>query len=101
MRSSCPGCADKDLSFAFSEFVICCVHPVSLRRGVARDRHDTRGGEAMAAEVPQRGETCADERQLADVKSQRPGTPMLVSALMRKHHAPWWPTSPAHQGDCV
>jgi hypothetical protein len=24
---------------------------------------------------------------------------MLVSALMRKHHAQWWPTSPAHQGD--
>jgi len=38
----------------------------------------------MAAEVPQRGETCADERQLADVKSQRPDTPMLVSCAMRE-----------------
>jgi len=33
------------------------------------------------------------------VKSRGPDTPMLVSALMRKHHAQWWPTSPAHQGD--
>jgi len=55
----------------------------------------------MAAMVPQRVFGYADERQLADVKSQRPDTPMLVSALMRKHHALWWPTSPVHQGDCV
>ncbi len=55
----------------------------------------------MAAFVPQRVFGRADERHGVDVKSQGPDTPMLVSALMRKHHAPWWPTSPAHQGDCV
>jgi hypothetical protein len=56
----------------------------------------------MAAEVPQRGEIRADERQLADVKSQRPDTPMLVSCAMRESALSlWWPTSPAHQGDCV
>ncbi|WP_315778032.1 hypothetical protein [Bradyrhizobium sp. SZCCHNR1053] len=33
----------------------------------------------MAATKPQRIFGCADERQLADVKSQRPDTPMLVS----------------------
>ncbi len=32
----------------------------------------------MAAEMPQRGEACADERQLADVKACGPGTPTLV-----------------------
>jgi len=80
MRSSCPGCADKDLSFAFSEFVICCVHPASLRRGVARDRHDTRGGEAMAAKCRSVSFGCADERHDVDVKSQRADTPMLVSS---------------------
>ena len=55
----------------------------------------------MAATVPQRVFGYADERQLADVKSQRPDTPMLVSRAMRKHCRAWWPTSPAHQGDCV
>jgi len=39
--------------------------------------------------LPQRVFGRADERQCADVKSQRPDTPMLVSALMRKHHATW------------
>jgi hypothetical protein len=43
----------------------------------------------------------ADEGSLADVKSQRPDTPMLVSRAMRKHCREWWPESPAHQGDCV
>jgi len=51
--------------------------------------------------LPQRAFGCADERQLADVKSQRPDTPMLVSRAVRKHSREWWPTSPAHQGDCV
>ncbi len=44
----------------------------------------------------------ADERYLADVKSQRPDTPTLVSpAQCASMVAAWWPTSPAHQGDCV
>ncbi|CCD92233.1 hypothetical protein BRAO375_1930079 [Bradyrhizobium sp. ORS 375] len=48
------------------------------------------------------GNEGADERLLADVKSQRPDTPMLVSpARCASIVAPWWPTSPAHQGDCV
>jgi hypothetical protein len=33
------------------------------------------------------------------VKSRGPDTPTLVSALMRKHHALRWPTSPAHRGE--
>ncbi|WP_315771848.1 MULTISPECIES: hypothetical protein [unclassified Bradyrhizobium] len=37
----------------------------------------------MAATKPQRIFGCADERQLADVKSQRPDTPMLVSSMTR------------------
>ncbi len=32
----------------------------------------------MAAEMPQRGETRADERQLADVKACGPGAPKLA-----------------------
>ncbi|MDU6377919.1 MAG: hypothetical protein E6575_28185 [Bradyrhizobium sp.] len=32
----------------------------------------------MAADVPQRGETRADERQVADVKACDPGAPMLA-----------------------
>ncbi len=47
-------------------------------RGVARDRHDTRGGDAVAARVRASSREHADERSLADVKSQRPDTPMLV-----------------------
>ncbi len=36
----------------------------------------------------------ADERSLADVKSQRPDTPKLVSSAMRASAlSPWWPTS--------
>jgi hypothetical protein len=33
------------------------------------------------------------------VKSRGPDTPMLVSALMRKHHAPRWPKSPVRRGE--
>ncbi|CCE03459.1 hypothetical protein BRAS3809_750004 [Bradyrhizobium sp. STM 3809] len=39
---------------------------------------------------------------VADVKSQRPDTPKLVSpAQCASIVTAWWPTSPAHQGDCV
>jgi hypothetical protein len=41
-------------SFIFSEIVLYSAHPAPSRRGVARDRHDTRGGDAMAAFVLQR-----------------------------------------------
>jgi hypothetical protein len=37
----------------------------------------------MAALVPQHAFGCADERQRADVKSQGPDTPTLVSSAMR------------------
>jgi hypothetical protein len=40
----------------------------------------------MAAEVPQRGETCADERCFADVKACGPGAPRL--ALNRRAMIP-------------
>src|SRR4051794_8316823 len=53
------------------------------RRGVARDRHDTRGGERWPPGCRQRVFGRADERQRADVKSQRADTPMLVSRAMR------------------
>ena len=36
----------------------------------------------MAADVPQRGETRADERQVADVKACDPGAPMLAPSLV-------------------
>ncbi|MGC2775907.1 MAG: hypothetical protein WA418_09760 [Bradyrhizobium sp.] len=35
----------------------------------------------MAADVPQRGETCADERCFADVKACGPGAPTLALNL--------------------
>ena len=57
-------------SFAFPEIVLYCAHPASFGRGVARDRHDTRGGDAMAAMEPQRVvERCADERRCCGRKS--------------------------------
>ncbi len=43
------------------------------QRDVARDRHDTWGGDAMDVVL------ASDEREPADVKSCGPGTPMLVS----------------------
>jgi hypothetical protein len=66
----------------------------------------------MAAMLPQRVFGRVDERQRADVKSQRPDTPTLVSPrgaldkrvvvkATRLCLARRWPTSPAHQGDCV
>ncbi|CCD87075.1 hypothetical protein BRAO285_220019 [Bradyrhizobium sp. ORS 285] len=64
-------------------------------RGVARDRHDTRGGDAVAARdrsvLSNEG---ADERSVADVKSQRPDTPKLVFPVAcASIVAAWWPTS--------
>ena len=57
-------------SFAFPEIVLCCAYPASFGRGVARDRHDTRGGDAMAAMEPQRVvERCADEPRCCGRKS--------------------------------
>ncbi|MGY3451798.1 hypothetical protein [Bradyrhizobium sp. USDA 4353] len=50
----------------------------SHRRGVARDRHDTRGGERWPRSCRSVGVARADERHDVDVKSQRAGTPMLV-----------------------
>ena len=53
-----------------TEIMFYCAHPASLGRGVARDRHDTRGGDAMAAMEPQRVvERCADERRCCGRKS--------------------------------
>jgi hypothetical protein len=40
--------AQKYISFAFSENMIGCRHPASTG-GAYRDRHDTRGGQAVAA----------------------------------------------------
>jgi hypothetical protein len=45
-------------------------------RGVARDRHDTRGGDAVDAEVAQTNAT------LADVKSCGPGIPTLMPSCL-------------------
>ena len=53
-------------------------------RGVARDRHDTRGGMRWPRGFAAGSKEHADERILADVKSQRPDTPMLVSHAMRQ-----------------
>ncbi|MFC5323166.1 hypothetical protein [Bradyrhizobium oligotrophicum] len=52
----------KNFTFAFSEIMICLRHPASPKRGVARDRHDTRGGEAMAADCRSMLIWRADER---------------------------------------
>ena len=37
----------QDFTFLFSEFMLILSHPVSIR-GAYRDRHDTRGGDAVA-----------------------------------------------------
>jgi len=72
------------------------------RRGALRAIVTTREvGMRWPREIAASSHEGADERSLADVKSQRPDTPMLVSRAMRKHCREWWPTSPAHQGDCV
>ena len=83
----------KNISFFFSETVLLCRHPASLR-GALRAIVTTRGA-GMRWTFGWR-ETNA---KLADVKSCGPDTPTLVSALMRKHHALRWPKSPVHRGE--
>jgi len=41
-------CAQKDFTFVISEVNVLSRHPASSKRGVARDRHETRGGVAVA-----------------------------------------------------
>jgi hypothetical protein len=55
-------------------------HPASPRRGVARDRHDTRGGEAVAVRCRSMRIAHADERCITDAKSCGPGLPVLRPA---------------------
>src|SRR3569833_1524636 len=57
-------------------------HPASPRRGVARDRHDTRGGDAVDVEM-QPGERHRHGREI--VWSWRPPTLALSSRVM----IPW------------
>ncbi|MFC5322496.1 hypothetical protein [Bradyrhizobium oligotrophicum] len=60
----------KENSFAFSEYVFISRPSRLNERGVARDRHDTRGGDAVAARDRSiLFDEGADERSLADVKS--------------------------------
>jgi hypothetical protein len=47
-------CPEKYFDFVFSETMVSYTHPAPSQRGVARDRHDTRGGDAVAATMPQR-----------------------------------------------
>ena len=76
-----------------TEIMFYCAHPASLGRGVARDRHDTRGGERWPWFCRSVSLGCADERLGVDVKSQRADTPMLVSSAMCESAlSPWWPT---------
>ena len=50
----------------------------------------TREAGSGGRERSQRVFRCADERLLADVKSQRPDTPMLVSRAVRASALPLW-----------
>jgi len=79
------------------------AHPASLWRAL-RAIVTTREAGSGGREVFAAGSKSMPTNEcLADVKSQRPDTPMLVSSAMREKRivAIWWPTSPAHQGDCV
>jgi hypothetical protein len=49
----------KYLYFALSEIMVVWRHPASPKRGVTRNRHDTRGGEAVA--VMTSGASSADD----------------------------------------
>ncbi len=78
------------------------IPPQPEGRCARSSRHARRG--AVAAMEPQRVLMDARTKRLgADVKSQRADTPMLVSPrwYAKAHHRVWWPTSPAHQADCV
>src|SRR5689334_4710320 len=57
-------------------------HPASPRRGVARDRHDTRGGDVVDVK-PRSMLAHADERCVTDVKSCGPGIPVLMPRATR------------------
>jgi hypothetical protein len=61
---------EKYSSFYFSEIVIICRHPASMKRGVSADRHDTRGGERWTLEAR---ETIALEADDEVVGSWRSG----------------------------
>jgi hypothetical protein len=52
----------KYFSFVYSEIMVFCRHPASLQRGVARDRHDTRGGDAVDVTALAGVIFCADEQ---------------------------------------
>ena len=53
----------QDLSLRFPEIMLYCAHPASFGRGVARDRHDTRGGERWPWFCRSVSLGCADERR--------------------------------------
>jgi hypothetical protein len=55
----------KHFSFVFSEIVLVCRHPVSAG-GACRDRHDARGGDAVAVRARSILIQGADERVRAD-----------------------------------
>ncbi len=81
------------LPFSGNHDYLPASRPTAKGRSARSSRHAGRG--AMAAMEPQRVLSgCADERLGADVKSQRPDTPKLVStAQCASIVAAWWPTS--------
>jgi hypothetical protein len=56
------------------------AHPASPRRGVARDRHDTRGGDAVGMSVLQRDFIARTNNIDVPVKSCGSGLPVLRSS---------------------
>ncbi len=75
-------------AFVFPEIVLYCTHPASLGRGVARDRHDTRGGErwpraSRSVSERMRGRTVRRGREVAACWHPDAGA-TFVTALARR-----------------
>ncbi|MGJ5179931.1 DUF3658 domain-containing protein [Bradyrhizobium oligotrophicum] len=66
----------KDLCFFFTEIMLLSTRPTPAR-GAYRDRHETRGGDAVGARCRSMAFGSADERLGRTVKSHGPGLPTL------------------------
>ncbi|UFZ01967.1 hypothetical protein LQG66_21925 [Bradyrhizobium ontarionense] len=89
VRSANPDLPRLKIPFAFPEFVLFFCHPASPR-GAFRDRHETRGGDAVAARCRSMSfNGMRTNDALADVKLRGPGAPMLAltSRGMLAHRA--------------
>jgi hypothetical protein len=91
--------SEKNKSVAIFRKSCLIVYIPRSSRGTLRDRHGTLGTGGGGCRMPQRGETRADERQLADVKSCGPGAPMLALSRQVMILLMTVANKPAHRGE--